>query len=354
MKIIPISDAGIKEACSLLQKGGIIVFPSDTVYGLLCDASNTRAVMKLYQIKNRPVGKPISVFVMDFTMMKKVVDVSDSQKKILESLLPGPYTIVLPTKKVLCSLLESEKGRLGVRIPSYRPVIDLLKLFCHPVTATSANTSSHAPFYSIPSFLKSLPHKKRKLIDLVVDGGELPKNKPSTVLDFSTNQVQTLRQGDLYFNNTRTQKTLSEEETKKIAETLLEEALRKESDKPVVFILKGEMGVGKTIFTKGLGNKLGINNIISPTFVIYYEYKTNHPLINTFIHCDLYNIEEEDEFKHLGLEKYFNKGTVLCFEWGEKSGALLRQFQKKAHIIVVSFTHQKKNKRMLRIEQNSK
>jgi len=351
MKIIPLSDSCIEEACAVLRGGGVVVFPSDTVYGLLCDATNSQAVLKLQKIKNRPAGKPISIFVNDFTMMKKVVDITLSQENILQDLLPGPYTIVLQSKKVVCRLLESERETLGIRIPNYQKIIDLVTLFNHPLTATSANTSGRPPFYSIKSFIKSVSHKNQTIIDLVVDAGELSKNKPSTVLDFSTSQIKTLRQGDLHFDNAKIILTSSEKETKNIAGTLLRDMLRKKEDKPIVFILKGEMGVGKTIFAKGIGEKLGINNIISPTYVIYYEYKINHPLINMFIHCDLFNIEELNEFKHLGLESYFKKGTVLCFEWGEKSKFLLDRY-KEARIIVINMEHKGDTKRQLTIEQS--
>jgi len=351
MRIIPLNDTAIQEANRTLKSGGVVIFPSDTVYGLLCDAANTQAVLKLQQIKNRPKGKPISVFVSSFNMMKQVVGVISDQEKVLQSLLPGPYTIVLPATKALCHLLESEKGTLGIRMPVYKPIIDLVNTFHHPLTATSANTAGRPPFYSITSFLKTLSNKNRGLIDLVVDAGELPKNKPSTVLDFSTSQVKTLRKGDLAFNTTQAVCTSSEEETKKLAGNLLRDQMKKSGNKPIVYVLKGEMGVGKTIFAKGMGEVLGVSNIISPTYVIYYEYKINHPLINMFIHCDLFNIEEQNEFKHLGLESYFKKENVLCFEWGEKSKFLLDRY-KDARIIVIYMEHKGDTKRQLTIEQS--
>lgn len=352
MKIIPLNESGLKKSQLVLQNGGVVVFPSDTVYGLLSDATNRNAVMKLQKIKNRPVGKPISVFVADLKMMKRLVRITEKQERTLRALLPGPYTIVLPSKKKVSRLLESEKETLGVRLPVYQPIIDLVTSFRKPVTATSANMSGRPPFYSITTFLKTLSKKNRELIDLVVDAGELSKNKPSTVLDFSTSQVKTIRQGDLHFNLVQTVFTYSEEETRKFANGLLQDQIKKSGDKPIVFILKGEMGVGKTIFAKGIGSALGVSNIISPTYVIYYEYKINHPIINLFIHCDLFNIEEQNEFKYLGLDFYFNKGNVLCFEWGEKAGELIQELKKKAHLIVISFSHHGNNKRRLQIEIN--
>ena len=88
------------------------------------------------------------------------------------------------------------------------------------------------------------------------------------------------------------------------------------------------MGVGKTVFIKGIGEQLGINNIISPTFVIYYEY-------GNFYHFDLYQIENKNEFKHLGIKNLLKPGNILCFEWGEKAGDIIELLKEKGRIVYV-------------------
>ena len=117
----------------------------------------------------------------------------------------------------------------------------------------------------------------------------------------------------------------------------------------MIFIIEGEMGVGKTVFVKGIGEQLGIKNIISPTFVIYYEYgikisNIKHQ-ISKMIHVDLYNIQDKQEFKHLGLEKYLIPGNILCFEWGEKAGEIFNMLKKKGKIVYVKMKYINEKKR---------
>ncbi|MCX6730473.1 MAG: Sua5/YciO/YrdC/YwlC family protein, partial [Candidatus Roizmanbacteria bacterium] len=101
----------LQRCISILQSGGLLVAPSDTVYGLVCDATNEEAVKKLIAVKNRPWGKPISVFTDGFEMMSSLVELG-SHKALLQTLLPGPFTIILPSKHKVCSLLESERKTL--------------------------------------------------------------------------------------------------------------------------------------------------------------------------------------------------------------------------------------------------
>lgn len=329
---LEITDYTIK----ILEQGGLVVFPTDTVYGLLVDATNKKAVSKLIEFKNRPPGKAISIFVSDFQMLEKNVDVKKKQKIILSEILPGPYTVVLKSKHKVNNLLESEKGTLGVRIPKYVYISVLVNRFLKPVTATSANLTSQSPHYSIDSLLKGLSNKKRELIDLIVDAGKLAKNKPSTVVDLTESEIKVIRQGDSSLLKSTTFISSSPEETKMIAQKIIKSV--KSKRKPVVFIIEGELGVGKTIFVKGIGENLGINNIVSPTYVIYYEY-------GNFYHFDLYQIEEKKEFKHLGIQKFLIPGNILCFEWGEKAGEIIDLLNKKGKIIYIKMKYLSDNKR---------
>lgn len=334
----------------ILKQGGLVVFPSDTVYGLLVDATNKNAVKKLIAFKNRPPGKAISIFVSDFKMMKKYVEVSKEKEKLLTELLPGPFTIVLRSKQKVCHELESEKKTLGVRIPSFNSINQLVKLFNKPVTATSANLSGRSPHYSIESLLKELPQAKKSLIDLIVDQGKLPRNKTSTVLDLTRPKLKILRRGDLDLKNENTYISSSESQTKKIAKFILDKKLVNNT-KPLFIIIEGELGVGKTIFVKGVGEYLGIKNIISPSYVIYYEYQSKLRSIKTLIHADLYNIEEKEEFQYLGLERYFKKRNLICFEWGEKMGELFKVLKKKGKIVYVKMKFIDNKRREIEISQ---
>ncbi len=340
----------LQRCINVLRVGGLIVAPSDTVYGLLCDATNSDAVKKLIEIKNRPWGKPISVFVADFSMLEDCVEVED-HKKVLSSLLPGPFTVVLPSKKKVVSLLESERGTLGVRLPKYDFVTKLVALYGKPLTATSANISGRPPHYEVKGFLDELPLGKKKLIAHVVDFGKLPHNKPSTIIDLSGSSLKLLRRGDIVPVSQVQFITETPHETKKIAHYVMEKYISHSVSLPLVVILKGEMGVGKTVFAKGIGEYLSVDNIVSPTFVIYYEYEVRKENVTKLIHADLFHIEEEEEFSHLGLENYLNKNTVLCIEWGEKSGTLFTALKKKAKVIYIEMEYESENKRILTIKE---
>jgi tRNA threonylcarbamoyl adenosine modification protein YjeE len=117
-------------------------------------------------------------------------------------------------------------------------------------------------------------------------------------------------------------------------------------------ILKGELGVGKTQFVKGIAAKLGVEEtIISPTFTIYYEYPVkNNTLYNNLYHFDLYNIEEEEEFKHLGIEELLKAKNLLCFEWGEKSGSIFETFKEKATIVMVEIEYINQKERRIKVQ----
>ena len=337
----------INNTITILKSNGLVIFPSDTVYGLLCDAISEKAVQKLIAFKNRPPGKAISVFC-HFELINELVKINKQQQKLLEEILPGPFTIILSSKHKVNKLLESEKGTLGIRIPAFQLINRLIQEFGKPVTATSANLAGRSAHYSINTLLNELSDKQKKLIDLIVDTGTLPRNKPSTVIDLTQSDVKILRQGDVGFSNkSKIFLSKSAGETKNIASRVISSEARnlakRKSNKPLIFIIEGELGVGKTVFVKGLGENLGINNIISPTFVIYYEY-------GNFYHFDLYQIKEKEEFKHLGIEKLLILGNILCFEWGEKAGEIIDLLKSKGEIVYVQMKYISEKKREIIIK----
>ncbi len=339
----------INKAIEVLKNGGLVVFPTDTVYGLLVDATNEKAVEKLIEFKNRPPGKAISVFVNE-KMINDYVEVSEKSSQLLKKLLPGPFTIILPSKHAVSSLLESEKGTLGVRIPDNDLISQLVTAFGKPITATSANLGGQSPHYSVSSLLHQISKEKHKLIDHIVDGGQLPRNKPSTVVDLSQQEMKIIRQGDVLLGDVKTTITKSADETKEFGRKLSEDILQKEQGKPVVFILVGDLGSGKTMLTKGIAEYLKAEKVISPTFVIYYEYGINKDGYNKLIHGDLYNIEDPEEYDHLGLATYLTDKTVMVIEWGEKLGDLYQQFKEKAKVVYISINYIGEDEREIKIQ----
>ncbi len=347
-------DRVINEVIKTLKKGGLVVFPSDTVYGLLVDATQERSVQKLIEFKNRPPGKAISVFVRDIEMIATYAVVNKQQKTLLETILPGPFTVALQSKHLLVSELESEAGTLGLRIPDYALVNELVQAYGSPITATSANLGGSNPHYSIESFLHQLPKKKEDLIDLIVDAGKLPRNKPSTVVDLTGDETKTLREGEIIFEKKDHYVSKSPEQTRKIGAFVIDKALKKSAGKPVAIILKGDLGAGKTEMTRGIAQYLGVEKVVSPTFVIYYEYDIPEEegiQYKQFVHADLYNITDPKEFEHLGLEQYLGKPSILIFEWGEKLGDMHETFRQKAHIIFVEIRHKNETQREIEIKE---
>lgn len=339
----------INVAISLLEKGSLVVVPSDTVYGLAVDATNPQAVSKLIEFKKRPPGKPISVFVGDFKMAKDLVFVNKKQEAILKQLLPGPFTIVLPSKGKVVPALESEKKTLGIRLINFEFITKLCQQFKKPITATSANISGDSPHYSIESFLKKLPKTKTSLVDLIIDFGNLPPNKPSTVIDLTASDIKILRKGDLNLKSEKKFISETPAQTKKIANFVINKLLKKEF-LPLVFLIEGPLGVGKTIFVKGLAAVLEIREIISPSFVTWYEYNCFHPLVKKFYHLDFYFIEKKEEFDYLGLEKIFKEDqAVIAIEWAEKAGSIMEKVKKAKKLVYIKLKYLSSKKREIEI-----
>lgn len=331
----------LSTAVTLLKNGGLVVFPSDTVYILAVDPMNPAAVEKLLSFKNRWTGKAISIAVADIEMAKDFVELNLETKALYQHLLPGPFTIISPGLHRLSPGIEAENGSLGIRIPDSKYIADLVKLFGKPITATSANLSGRTPHYSIDSFLRPLSLKKKKLIDLIVDAGKLAKNKPSTVIDALGSEIKIIRRGDLIANSFETLVSKSEVETGKIAQFILSKALKNSSKKAIVFSLSGDLGCGKTVFSRQIGKELGVTQkITSPTFVIYNQYPLNYLHYKNFYHFDLYRLVSAVEFEEIDFFSHFTPDSISCLEWPENMGqSLYQQLKQKTFLITVNFTY---------------
>ncbi len=369
MKIVEISDNNYKnlinKTAEVIKLGGLVVYPSDTVYILAVDSTNEKGVKKLLEFKNRWTGKAISVAVLDQKMAEDYVTLNENSKGIYKNLLPGPFTIVSEGKHKVAARIEAENGTLGIRIPNNKYIHDLVELVGKPVTATSANLSGRTPNYSIQSFLRPLSKKKKEMIDLIVDGGKLPKNKPSTVIDATESEIKILRRGDLITGKSTSLISKSEKETEKIADFLLKKNLIAES-KPLVFLLSGDLGCGKTVFSRKIGHILGVKEkITSPTFVIYNEYSIspnpsltrgeqnlgqNPPALlapslekgglKKFLHMDLYKITSEKDLEEIKFLEMFTKNTLSCIEWPENMGKnYLEKLKKISRVVMVNFEY---------------
>jgi len=175
----------IARAVLVLQRDGLVVYPTDTVYGLGADAFSEDAIRRVYEAKGRPLSQPISIAVADVEMAQAVSCIDDTAVGIMERLLPGPVTVVLPAKTCLPEILTGGTGFIGIRIPAHPVPEALTRMLDGPITATSANL--HGDRDPATTNDVRVPH------DLMIEGGKLP-GTPSTVVDLVHRRI--LRQGE--------------------------------------------------------------------------------------------------------------------------------------------------------------
>ena len=184
----PDKDEGIKKAIEVLKKGRLVIYPTDTLYGLGCNALDESAVKRVFAAKRRPASNPLPIAVSDVEMMRQYAELPDTAEKLAEAFLPGALTIVLK-KKNLPDALTGGLPEVGIRIPKSDIILRLIELFGAPITATSANISGNAPPVSAEEAVSQIEEA-----DIVLDGGKLEKGVPSTVIDL-TGKPKILREG---------------------------------------------------------------------------------------------------------------------------------------------------------------
>ncbi len=172
-----------REAAPILISGGVVLFPTDTLYGLGADAFSNVAVDKIYAIKGRNEGKPIHAIVTDLDMANQYGVVTDMTRTLVERLPKGQVTFIVRKREVdtgICRSIET----FGFRVPDNELCIELVRAFGKPITATSANRAGEKPERTVGNILAQLGENARG-IDLAIDAGELPPRKASSVIDLS-------------------------------------------------------------------------------------------------------------------------------------------------------------------------
>ncbi len=163
----------LEKALSELKSGNIIVYPTETAYALGIDATNSKAVEKIFQTKERYRGKPLSIIVSSVEMIEKYAEINDKTKKLIEKFMPGPLTLIVPVKAGLADNLCKET--IAFRISSNSIANEICSKLGKPITATSANLSGNEPIYNIDEI-----HSQFNDIT-ILNNGNLPKNKVSTI-----------------------------------------------------------------------------------------------------------------------------------------------------------------------------
>ncbi len=187
----------VNKAVSVLQKGGIVAYPTETFYGLGVKFDMPGSLKKLYEVKGRPREKALPVIIGEKGSLFSIVpqgwleNISSVVKSLMDRFWPGPLTFLLPAKEGLSEYLTADTGKIAVRIPGESFALRLAKEAGFPVVATSANRSGMPPAVNAETVIRYFGDD----VDLVIDGGETPGGLPSTIVDASGNEIEIAREG---------------------------------------------------------------------------------------------------------------------------------------------------------------
>ncbi len=181
----------IEKACEIVGEGGVIIYPTDTVYAYGCDIRDKHAIEKIYRIKNIRKNKPLSFVFADFIGINDYVrNISDQAYKIMKKAIPGPYTFIFHASKLVPKIAITHQKTIGVRIPDCNIARELVRTLGRPIMSASVNTM--AGDYIVEP--KDLEKVFRNDLDLVIDAG--PKvSDPSTIIDFTSGHPVVVREG---------------------------------------------------------------------------------------------------------------------------------------------------------------
>lgn len=184
----------IEKAAQIIQNGGIVVFPTETVYGIGGNAFNENAINKIYNIKERTYKKPISVLVNNVKMIESVAcDISDEEYTIINKFMPGPLTLILKKKENIPNILTSNTDTIGVRIPANELTLKLIEETGVPIATSSANISGDKSNTEIDEIIKNFGDK----VDYYIDGGRTSIGIASTVVQIVNRKPIILREGSI-------------------------------------------------------------------------------------------------------------------------------------------------------------
>lgn len=173
----------------VLSSYGIVISPTDTVYGIMGDALNEEVIKKIYRIKRRPFSKPLILLMSDLKMILEYTDnLSDNEIRLLKNVLG--VTVILKKNDKISNLITADSEYVGIRIPDNKDLINIIKKFNKPVVSTSANISDEAVITDV----SQLDNDLIKEVDYIYDGGEI-YSEPSTIVKFDNDKLVILREG---------------------------------------------------------------------------------------------------------------------------------------------------------------
>lgn len=184
----------IAEAAATIRTGGLVLYPTETVYGLGTDACSDEAVAKVFAAKARPLEDPIPVAVNSLELAQQIAELTPIAELAFKKFLPGPLTVVVKAKSnKISKLVTGGTANIGIRIPDHPVVLKLIDFVGGPITATSANLSGK----SAPSTIREALEQLGKRVDVALDSGKCKLGTPSTVVDLSSGSLRVLREGPI-------------------------------------------------------------------------------------------------------------------------------------------------------------
>jgi tRNA threonylcarbamoyl adenosine modification protein (Sua5/YciO/YrdC/YwlC family) len=180
----------INKAVKVLQDGGVIIYPTDTVYGIGCDIFNKQALERIFEIKNDNTNKLFSFVCSDLKDIARYAKVSDYAYRMMKHLLPGPYTFILPAAKEVPKKLWSKRKTVGIRVPNHLVTLSLVSELGNPIISTSTTNRKGEVLYN-PEEIKNIFSSQ---VDLMLSSGYL-QGDPSSVVDLSEDTPEVIREG---------------------------------------------------------------------------------------------------------------------------------------------------------------
>jgi len=174
----------INRVCSVLEEGGVIVYPTDTFYGIGCNLFNKRGIQLIYRLKNRPLKKPFSFLCDSLKEVSRYALVSNYAYKTMKRLLPGPYTFILEGTRLVPKIMLTKRKTVGIRVPDNSICLDIIRTFGRPIISTSA-------VFDDP---QSIKEAYGSFLDVIIDGGVLYQS-PSSVVSLIDDIPEVIREG---------------------------------------------------------------------------------------------------------------------------------------------------------------
>ncbi len=180
----------VRKAAKILDEGGVIIYPTDTVYGLGCDLYNKRGIERIYEIKKLSKKEPLSFICADLKDISEYAYVTDFAYKIMRRLLPGPYTFILRASRIVPKIILPRRQTTGIRVPDHPTCLALVKELGRPIISTSVKDEA-GELMNNPTLIHE---KYRAQVELVIDGGIIPA-QPSTIVSLVDDRIEVLRVG---------------------------------------------------------------------------------------------------------------------------------------------------------------